>query len=133
MIVNFSMYTPVEKASTWKFSNTAEGNWYAANYDDSQWIPYTHGVSTPTTSGTQYFRKTFTGISDLAAYEVRFNYRAGIVAYLNGVEIYRKNMAPGAVTSDTYATGQFNTAMFRGVVRSAAEVSGSTVTLAVEL
>ena len=133
MTVNFSMYIAIEKQSAWKFSNAAEVNWFAPAYDDSQWTSYTHGVSAPTTSGTQYFRKSFSSISNQAAYEVRFNYRAGIIAYLNGVEIYRRNMAPGAVTSSTYATGQYNTAMFRGIVRSASEVSSASLTLAVEL
>ena len=130
--VALSLYTPVEKESVWKFSNSAAGDWASSSYDDSQWLPVSKG-STTATSGTQYFRKYFTGISGLAAYEVRFNYKYGIVAYMNGVEIYRKNMAPGPVTSSTYATGEYDELMYRGIVRTAVEISGSNNVLAVEI
>ena len=52
---------------------------------------------------------------------------------MNGVEIYRKNMAPGPVTSSTYATGEYDELMYRGIVRTAVEISGSNKVLAVEI
>ena len=40
----------------------------------------------------------------MAAYEVRFNYRYGIVAYVNGAEIFRDNMPSGSVTAESTAS-----------------------------
>ena len=68
----------------------------------------------------------------MAAYEVRFNYRHGIVAYINGLEIYRDNIAEGTVSGDTAATGSHSNYTFRGVIRGSQEVEGSSI-LAVEI
>lgn len=74
-------------------------------------------------TGTQYFRKAFTGIADLAAYEFDFNYRYGIIAYVNGAEIYRDHMPAGAVTPDTASEGAFDAYEYRGVIRPACTTS----------
>lgn len=69
----------------------------------------------------------------MAAYEVRMRFRYGIIAYINGMEIYRRNMPVGEVTSSTEAIGSFTTSEFRGVVRSGLEIESSDCVLAVEI
>ncbi|KAK8824718.1 hypothetical protein WA556_003868 [Blastocystis sp. ATCC 50177/Nand II] len=87
----------------------------------------------PSCYGTQYFRKQFAGITDMAAYEARFNYRYGIVAYMNGVEIFRDHMPEGAVTPGTGSTGAYDAYEYHGVIRPAGEAEGTNNVLAVEL
>ena len=86
-----SLHYHVMKTQEWKTlasTSSIASDWTAVNFADSAWTAATMG-SAPAMTGTQYFRKAFTGIADLAAYEYRFNYRYGIVAYVNSAEIYR--------------------------------------------
>ena len=75
-----SLHYPIMKTQEWKtFASTSSiaSDWNTVGFCDSNWTAATMG-SAPAMSGTQYFRKTFTGIADMAAYEYRFNYRYGI-------------------------------------------------------
>lgn len=89
-------------------------------------------LASPTaeTSGTQYFRHTFRGVADLAAYQLSMLYEYGIVAYINGNEIFRDNMVDGEVTSTTPATGHYTNITYHSVVRSAIEVATTQSVLA---
>ena len=125
------VYMPIEKGSSLKTtSNSVPSNWKDILFDDSDWEVL---VPTAVSSGTQYYRKHFTGLSSLAAYELRVRYQYGVVFYINGVEIYRDNMPSGVVDHDTVATGSYDTLIYRGVIRSASEVSSVTNVLAIEL
>lgn len=89
-----SMHYAVKKTEQWKIyasSSSIASDWTAVNFGESAFTDGTLG-SVAALSGTQYFRKHFTGLADLAAYEAEFNYCYGIVAYVNGKEIYRDNM-----------------------------------------
>ena len=130
-----SLYYPIMKNQQWKvFSSTSSiaSDWFAVNFSDGNWQQVTLGSATPVT-GTQYFRKQFAGITDMAAYEARFNYRYGIVAYMNGVEIFRDHMPEGAVTPATGSSGAYDAYEYHGVIRPAGEAEGSNNVLAVEL
>ena len=130
-----SLYYPIMKNQQWKmFSSTSSiaSDWFAVNFSDGNWQQVTLGSATPAT-GTQYFRKQFAGITDMAAYEARFNYRYGIVAYMNGVEIFRDHMPEGAVTPGTGSTGAYDAYEYHGVIRPAGEAEGTNNVLAVEL
>ena len=83
--------------------------------------------------GTQYFRKTFTGVSGLAAYELEMKYQYGIIAYMNGAEIYRDNMPEGSVTSTTAALGGYSSLQYHGVIRNGLEVTSGQQIVAIEL
>ena len=85
-------------------------------------VDHTPVKSGTSVSGTQYFRKTFAGLANMAAYELALNYRYGIVAYINGNEIYRDNMPDGAVTSSTLASGSYTAVEFHNIIRPGAEV-----------
>ena len=125
------VYMPIEKGSSLKTSSdSVPSNWKDILFDDSNWEVL---VPTSVSSGTQYYRKHFAGLSSLAAYELRVRYQYGVVFYINGVEIYRDNMPSGVIVDDTVATGSYDTLVYRGVIRSASEVSSVTNVLAIEL
>ena len=128
-----SLYNPLKTNAEWKFTNSYGSGWTSIDYNDDTWTSVVLGNPSTPTDGTQYFRKHFTGISNMAAYEVRMRFRYGIIAYINGMEIYRRNMPVGEVTSSTEAIGSFTTSEFRGVVRSGLEIESSDCVLAVEI
>ena len=85
---------------------------------------------------TYYFRKGFTYNGDPASAELVLNavFDDGAIFYLNGVEIHRANIAPGAVSHGTVASTAVGNATFTGplVVPSGALQRGPNV-LAVEI
>ena len=99
----FSLYYPVMKNETWKSldsSSTIAADWFSPSFDDSTWSSVTLGSILPV-AGAVYFRKVFSGAPGLAAYELEMNYMYGIVAYVNGVEVFRDHMDEGDVTPST--------------------------------
>ena len=128
-----SLLYAIDLHSDWKVKNNAQGDWTGTSYSDSDWNTETLGSATGTSYvGTQYFRKQFNGVSDMAAYEVRLNYCYGVVAYISGMEVFRDNMPDGAVSSTTAATTQYADVSFRGFIRPGSEIAQNGV-LAVEL
>ena len=131
---SLSLYTPILKADSWKMtSGSVTGTWTEYNFGDSSWTPVTLGSVTTQPTGTQYFRKQFVGLSGMAAYEVAFNYRYGIVAYINGAEIFRDNMGDGVPSGSTTATGSYANVGFHKVIRPGGEVANAQSVLAVEV
>lgn len=96
--MDFSLYSPINKNAEWKFSNSFQSGWNTANFADGSWTSFIAGTSTQQSAGTVYFRKTFTGVTGMAAVDAQFLYSHGIVAYINGVEIFRDNMPAGDVS-----------------------------------
>ena len=131
---SLSLYYGINKNDQWKMnSSSISGTWTQYNYADSTWTQVTLGSVTTTVSGAQYFRKTFTGLANMAAYEASFNYKDGIVAYINGVEIYRDNMPTGSITSSTAATGSYAILDYHSVIRPGSEVASTQSVLAIEI
>ena len=129
-----SLYYGVMKNAVWKMvSGSISGTWTEYNYADSTWTEVTLGSVTTEVSGTQYFRKQFTGLTGMAAYEMSFNYRYGIIAYINGVEILRDNMPTGTVTSTTSADGSYSAIDYHNYIRPGNEVANAQSVLAVEI
>ena len=96
-----SLYYGIEEGATWKMvSGSASTGWTGYSFSDSTWTDATLGSVTASVSGTQYFRKQFVGLANMAAYDVRLKYKAGVVAYINGAEVYRDNMPAGDISSD---------------------------------
>ena len=129
-----SLYYAIEKNALWKLtSGTASAGWTTYSFSDSTWTDAQLGSVTTTVSGTQYFRKQFAGLANMAAYDVRLYYKAGVVAYINGAEVYRDNMPAGTISSSTAASGQYQNTNYRGFIRPGSEVAGQQSILAVEL
>ena len=130
----FSLYYGVEQSATWKMvSGSASAGWTAYSFSDSTWTDATLGSVTTSASGTQYFRKQFVGLANMAAYDVRLYYKAGVVAYINGAEVYRDNMPAGEPQASTAASGQYTDIAYRGFIRPGSEVSTQQSILAVEV
>ena len=127
-----SLYYPILKNASWKMTSSATGTWTQYTYDDSAWNTVTLGTEMTPVAGTQYFRKTFSGIAAMAAHETRFYYKCGIVAYLNGVQIFSDNMRD-AITPTTPAAGCYSTTAYRAIVRPGSEIESAQSVLAVEL
>ena len=131
-----SLYYPVMKSVEWKMTATSgsiASDWYAVNFGESGWSAVTLGSVTTPATGSQYFRKSFAGIANMAAYEVELNYKFGMILYVNGVEVFRDHMADGVVSPSTASVGAYETYGYHGVIRPAAEIEAGNSVLAVEL
>ena len=131
--VNFALYSPINKSADWKFTSNFQSGWNQYNHAETGWTDITLGAPAQQAAGTQYFRKTFAGVTGMAAVDVQFMYAHGIVAYINGVEIFRDNMPAGDVSQGTMASGSYATTEYHGVIRPAAVAESSQSVLAVEL
>lgn len=131
---SLSLYYPIHQSSEWRVkSGSADSGWTSYSFNDQSWTLATLGITPVQVSGTQYFRKTFTGLSGMAAYELAMKYRYGIVVYINGIEVYRDNMAEGPVQSSTLAEGSYTTLSYHNILRPGAEVATAQSVLAIEL
>jgi Bacterial Ig domain len=110
--------TLIATGSVWKYLDTGvdQGtNWRGRGFDDSSWFEGTgkFGTNDPAATiinispinRTAYFRNGFSvsslaGVTNLGFQVLRDD---GVVAYLNGVEIFRMNMPTGAVSFSTFA------------------------------
>ena len=131
-----SLYYPVMKSVEWKMTATSgsiASDWYAVNFGESGWSAVTLGSVTAPATGSQYFRKSFAGIANMAAYEVELNYKFGMILYVNGVEVFRDHMPDGVVSPSTASYGAYETYGYHGVIRPAAEIEAGNSVLAVEL
>ena len=123
-----SLYYPVKKNEEWRMtSSLIADDWMDVDFDDEGWSAVTLGNNATTASGTQYFRKTFVGLPNMAAYEVSMNYQFGIIAYVNGVEEFRDHMEEGEVTATTPSNGAFETYEYHGFIRPAGEIESLSV------
>ena len=131
-----SLYYPVMKSVEWKMTATSgsiASDWYAVNFGESGWSAVTLGSVATAATGSQYFRKSFAGIANMAAYEVELGYEFGIIAYVNGVEVFRDHMPDGVVSPSTASYGAYAMYDYHGVIRPAAEIEAGNSVLAVEL
>ena len=131
---SLSLYFPIKTSDQWKMtSGSITTGWTAVDFNDQGWTTVTLGSVASAVSGTQYFRKTFMGLSSMAAYELALQYRMGIVFYINGVELYRDNMPDGEVQSSTLAIGSYPTLQYRKFLRSGSEVAVNPSVFAIEI
>ena len=130
------LYDSLHKTQEWRFfdsTTTIALEWTQTAFDDSNWSVAVPESVTMQPRGSQYFRKPFNGVANMAAYEIQLKF----IAYINGKEVFREHMpAPesGVITPSTPSSGSFATPAFHGVIRPASEVSAaSSNVLAVEL
>lgn len=138
--------------STWRFNQSGTdlgAAWRAPSYNDASWgsgagLLYVEGAALPAPKNTLltlgpstfYFRTRFTLPVKPQSAQLVLNLVLddGAVVYLNGVEIYRIGMDPGAPTYATFANRVVDNAVFEGpfIVPADALVAGENV-LAVEV
>ena len=124
-----SMLTLVDSDTEWHASQSYVDDW--SRTIPSDWSEYS--PPSPLQRSVYYFCSRFTGMSGMTAYEVQFLYRSGIVAYINGIEVYRDNLPLGMILPQTEATSGYASAEFRGTIRNAFEITCSDCVLAVEI
>lgn len=130
----FSLNYPIRLYSICKFtSGLSLDNWTVSSFDDANWESVPLGTVPEYRLGTQYFRLRFNPVPNMVAYEVQFFYRYGIVAYIEGLEIWRDNMPQGAISNSTVSTGDYGVLGYHGVIRSARDLPQASTVLAVEI
>ena len=128
-----SLHNLVQKNDEWKLTfGVVVGLWMDLSYVDSAWETVTLGSVSTMVYGTQYFRKRFSGLQSMAAYDLQMYYRYGVIAYINGVEVVRDNMPSGTVSPTTYATGSYVSESYHSFIRPGHEVEYGQNILAVE-
>ena len=98
----------------------------------TSWPHSTKGQFQVQTS-TLYLRTAFSGLDLIAAYECQFFYKDGIVAYLNGVEIYRDNLPKGVLHPFVTISNSYSIADYHKVIRVGNEIKRGENHLAVVL
>ena len=110
-------------------------DWNKANGDRSSWNTITYGTAGPWTQNGVYFVHEFE-LTDGDAYpivEFGIFYRDGVIVYLNGQEVYRRNMATNSPSQKTLASGSFDGYLMRvGTAAGYLLVSGKNL-LAIEM
>ncbi|MFM1769289.1 MAG: hypothetical protein RJA22_1818 [Verrucomicrobiota bacterium] len=115
----------VRYTNSWRYFQTGDQgtDWRAAAFDDSSWgqglglfyaettaypAPFITPLTAPNVSGliTTYFRTrfNFSGSTNGVRFNITNYVDDGMIAYLNGVELFRYNMPAGAVTFTTQAS-----------------------------
>ncbi|KAK8801999.1 hypothetical protein WA158_006394 [Blastocystis sp. Blastoise] len=128
------------KASQWKYSTAVQSDstWTQSTYDVTSWSTYSSG-SFPTTiaSTTRYYRTTITlpDLTNFAAFELGINAKEGMIVYINGQELFRRNMADGAVLGTTLATNEDTAYAYRRITHSIKKYLSATnqAAIAVEI
>lgn len=128
--IQVSLYTPIHKNDEWYMALQFYDEWYLMTSDDWETVSHT---SSSGSSQLTYYRKSFDGINKMAAYEAQFYYRHGIVAYVDGFEIYRDNMNDGAVLPSSKPLKEYDVYNYRGVIRIGSEVIKGSHILAIEI
>ncbi len=148
-VVGFTTYaggtdTFLGANGTWKYLDNGSNQgtaWRSSTFDDSAWSSGTaelgygdgdentvvsYGPSPTAKYLTTYFRKSFTVINPAAYTEMTLGvvYDDGVVVYLNGNEVYRRNMPTGTITYTTPASSTIN---------GAAESAWNTIALSSSL
>ncbi|KAK8792758.1 hypothetical protein WA158_004922 [Blastocystis sp. Blastoise] len=97
--------------SSWKYTSTVQSGtaWAATTFSDATWSTAQAGSFTGLTGTTVYYRTTFTvnNLEQFSLYELSLKIKAGIIAYINGKEVYRYAVPATGVTSSTLATSEF--------------------------
>ena len=137
------MATPIHLGSQWRFLQGLQPQWTSTSFDDSHWTIVTSGSGTEVVPGTQYFRQMLFCNGSYAAYELVLKFKFGLIAYIDGFEIVRENMAPGyasrsnvtcsPVDSTTEPTGNYSEEEYHTYYRSGSDLKSQSMVLAVEL
>lgn len=128
----------VEMNQTWSYllPNTEPSNWLANPFDDSGWSEGTGGIGYGDfDDGTEvagpvtaiYSRTTFvlTDPSAVTTLQLLADYDDGFVAYLNGVEIARSNVADVNASFLTMASADHEATSYQGLGSEVFEINSS--------
>ena len=127
------VYNPIPKDSIFKFSLGFDNPlWKDIGFDTSSWTDCNLASPGSVQEGTQFFRYSFSGNSNLSVFELALRYKYGIIAYINGIEIFRDNLPSGTISYQQLATGSYSTCEYHSIIRQASFASSTTCLLAIE-
>ncbi|KAK8812371.1 hypothetical protein WA158_007605 [Blastocystis sp. Blastoise] len=95
--------------SLWKLSDIPYSSpvWTKPSFDDSDWSTYPGGSLPVLTEVTRYYRRqvSIQDIENISTFYFNFYTNGGVILYIQGQEIYRKNLPKGEINPYTYAVG----------------------------
>ncbi len=116
--------TLIDQGDTWKYivPQAPIADWTAASFDDSNWLSgpsgFGYGDNDDNTVLSQassvFLRKTFqiSNLADLEQVILHMDYDDGFIAYLNGTEIARSNLASSDF--DAFASPDHEAQLYSG-------------------
>ena len=128
---------PLPPASVGSFKYLADGtvpaNWYTSDFSDSAWTTLDASSRPSTSQKVKLFRATFNVASKEGAqgFELYLKARNGVLAYLNGQEIYRSYLEAGDITAETTPTGGSEVYNWRRVTGLISHINAGSNTIAV--
>ena len=131
--LSFPLLPASDNAFKYLADGTVPSGWYTSTFSDSTWNTL-DASNRPTTSKTiQLFRSTFTVASKEGAhgFELYLKARNGVLAYLNGEEIYRSYLEAGDITADSTPTGGSEVYNWRRVTGAISRINAGSNTIAV--
>ena len=128
---------PLLPASAGSFKYLADGtvpsNWYTSGFSDSAWTTLDASSRPTTAQKVKLFRATFNVASKEGAqgFELYLKARNGVLAYLNGEEIYRSYLEAGDLTAESTPTGGSSVYNWRRVTGAISHINAGSNTIAV--
>lgn len=132
------LFEHIPYQSLLRFSHVApESNWFTSKYKDRSWQESRKGNwgSWSAKLTTVYFRKSFS-ISVSTQYTemiIELLKQEGVIVYVNGLEIMRRNMPAGIVMDSTFASDYYPTTEKSRMTFSPALLNDGLNVLAIEL
>ncbi|KAK8802096.1 hypothetical protein WA158_006491 [Blastocystis sp. Blastoise] len=107
--------------------------WYTTSYSDSDWTIQTTPIET--TTNIWLFRNTFeiTNITAVTGFNTRIYTRGGYIVYINGQELYRYNIAAGALSSSSIPLSMEDTFSWKSVSGKVGYLNLGTNTMAIAI
>ena len=136
----FAVNYPVANAAAstsmkYLMGTTIPSGWTTTSFTESGWTTLSDSSRPTTSANIVLFRNAFT-LSDKAGYhgvELRVKARWGVIAYLNGQEVYRVHVSPGDLTPSSTNVGGSSTTDWRSIVVPMSAVQTGNNMLAVAI
>ena len=135
--VKFDPTYVISTEDSWRYSNSPQStvDWYHSV--NPTWTSYVPGSFPTVSTNTRYYALSVTVPPMWEGYysfELGIYSREGVVAYINGEEVIRKNLPAGPVNSDTQVTSLDHSSQYlRFIGSKSLYLSGSSVLVAVEI
>ena len=119
----FAVNYPVANAAAstsmkYLMGTTIPSGWTTTSFTESGWTTLSDSSRPTTSANIVLFRNAFS-LSDKTGYhgvELRVKARWGVIAYLNGQEVYRVHVSPGDLTPSSTSVGGSSTTDWRSIV-----------------
>ena len=136
----FAVNYPVANAAAstsmkYLMGTTIPSGWTTTSFTESGWTTLSDSSRPTTSANIVLFRNAFS-LSDKAGYhgvELRVKARWGVIAYLNGQEVYRVHVSPGDLTPSSTNVGGSSTTDWRSIVVPMSAVQTGNNMLAVAI